>query len=298
MVPGQHGADEVVAAPSTRLAPVALPTRLRVVAPVADHRITAAAGAAHALAPAVLAHQREALGVVQQRREIDQVDCCHDGGGSSHEPVSYSHSRLEARPPSAPRPTSPPQKPMALVGFRGVGSASCDQGGDERAKQGFAATACVVHELEEPQIERQLLLRDPPVRAEPGAQQGPEPLDRVDVHLAEPVAILVAGVFAAPVADRFVLIPPGRQAGVDAILVGMDERAFGNRGRDDRLDRRLLHVGQHGQDYLTSALDQAENGWLVLLPRAPARRVGQPATAPEPPLLATAAGWPLWPATT
>src|SRR3954468_25095247 len=37
----------------------------------------------------------------------------------------------------------------ALVGFRGVGSASCDQGGDERAKQGFAATACVVHELEE-----------------------------------------------------------------------------------------------------------------------------------------------------
>ena len=73
---------------------------------------------------------------------------------------------------------------VALVGFRGVGSASCDQGGDERAKQGFAATACVVHELEEPQIERQLLLRDPPVRAEPGAQQGPEPLDRVDGEAA------------------------------------------------------------------------------------------------------------------
>src|SRR3954451_14562691 len=95
---------------------------------------------------------------------------------------------------------------LALVGFRGVGSASCDQGSDERAKQGFAATACVVHELEEAQIERQLLLRDPPVRAEPGAQQGPEPLDRVDVHLAEPVPVLVAGVLAAPVADRLVLI--------------------------------------------------------------------------------------------
>src|SRR3954449_1105509 len=194
-------------------------------------------------------------------------------------------------------PTSSRNRWPAGVGIR-IGSASCDQGGDERAKQGFAATACVVHELEEPQIERQLLLRDPPVRAEPGAQQGPEPLDRVDVHLAEPVAILVAGVVAAPGGERFMLIPPGRQAGVDAILVGMDERAFGNRGRDDRLDRRLLHVGQHVQDYLTSALDQAENGWLVLLPRAPARRAGQPATAPEPPLLATAAGWPLWPATT
>src|SRR4051812_16237974 len=107
------------------------------------------------------------------------------------------------------------QSSMALVGFRGVGSASCDQGGDERAKQGFAATACVVHELEEPQIERQLLLRDPPVRAEPGAQERPEPFHGVDVHLAEAVPVLVAGIFAAPVADRFVLIAPGGQAGID-----------------------------------------------------------------------------------
>src|SRR5215207_1230947 len=60
---------------------------------------------------------------------------------------------------------------MALVGFRGVGSGSCDQGCNERAKQGFAATACVVHELEEAEIERQLLLRETAVRTEPGAQE-------------------------------------------------------------------------------------------------------------------------------
>src|SRR5215207_6392394 len=104
MVSGQRRAGEVVEAPGARLAPVALPTRLRVVAPVADHRIAAAAGAAHALGPAVLAHQREALGVVQQRREADQIDGCHDGGGSSHEPVSYSRPRPRPSLPSAPRP--------------------------------------------------------------------------------------------------------------------------------------------------------------------------------------------------
>jgi hypothetical protein len=179
-----------------------------------------------------------------------------------------------------------------------VTGTSGDEARDEGAEESFAPAARVVHELEEAEVVRQLLLRDPPVRAEPGAQQGPEPLDRVDVHLAKAIPILVAGVFAAPVADRFVLIAPGRQAGVDALLVGMDEGALGNRGRDDRLDRRLLHVGHHVQDYRTSALDQAENGWLVLLQRAPARRAGQPATASEPPLLATAAGWPLCPATT
>src|SRR3954469_23616924 len=78
----------------------------------------------------------------------------------------------------------------------------------------------------------------------------------------------------------------------------VDEGTRSNRGRDDRLDRGLLHVGHHVQDHLTAALDQAEDGWLVLLQRAPARRAGQPPTASEPPLLATAAGWPLCPATT
>src|SRR5215217_9128610 len=108
MVSGQPCPGEVVKAPGAGLAAIALPMRLGVVAPVADHRIAAAAGTAHALAPAMLAYQREALGIVQQGREIDQIDGCHDGGGSSHEPVTYSRFRLQARPPSAPRPGPDP----------------------------------------------------------------------------------------------------------------------------------------------------------------------------------------------
>src|SRR4051812_32211915 len=111
MVPGQHGPGEVVKAPGAGLAAIALPMRLGVVAPVADHRIAAAAGTAHALAPAMLAYQREALGIVQQGREIDQIDGWHDGGGSSHAPVSYSRSRLQARPSLSPAPPSGPHHP-------------------------------------------------------------------------------------------------------------------------------------------------------------------------------------------
>src|SRR4051812_15791928 len=84
-------------------------------------------------------------------------------------------------------------------------------------------------------------------RYEPGAQQGPRPLHGVDVDLAEAVAVLVAGVFAATVADGLVLIAPGRQAGIDAVLVGVDASALGHGGLDDRLDRLLLHIGQHAQ---------------------------------------------------
>src|SRR3954470_1441494 len=110
-----------------------------------------------------------------------------------------------------------------LSGSGVVMGTSGDEARDEGAEESFAPAARVVHELEEAEVVRQLLLRDAPVRAEPGAQQGPEPLDRVDVHLAKVIPVLVAGVLAAPVTNRFVPVAPGRRAGVDAILVGMDE---------------------------------------------------------------------------
>src|SRR5829696_1301543 len=118
------------------------------------------------------------------------------------------------------------------------------------------------------------------------------------MDLAETVAILIARVLPATMADRLVPIAPGRQTCVDIVLVGVDAGALGHGGLDNRLDRSLPHVGQHAQHDLAAALDQAEDGWLVLRRRAASRRAFQPAPAPEPPLLATAAGWPLWPATT
>jgi len=75
------------------------------------------------------------------------------------------------------------------------------------------------------------------------------------VDLAEAVPVLVAGVFATGMADRFVPEAPGRQAGVDAILVRVDESARGDSGGDDRLDRGLLHVGHHAQHDLSAARD-------------------------------------------
>ena len=83
---------------------------------------------------------------------------------------------------------------------------------------------------------------------------------------------LVAGVFAAPVADGLVPIAPALQAGIDTVLVGVDEGTLRNRGLDDRLDRDLLHVCQHVPDHRATALDHAEDGRLVLRQRASARR--------------------------
>jgi membrane protein DedA with SNARE-associated domain len=63
-----------------------------------------------------------------------------------------------------------------LLSGSGVVTASCDQGRNESAKQGFATSACVVHELEEAEVKRQLVLREASMRAQPGTQQRPEAL--------------------------------------------------------------------------------------------------------------------------
>ncbi len=86
--------------------------------------------------------------------------------------------------------------------------------------------------------------------------------------------------------------------GVDAIFIRVDEGARGDGGGDDRLDRGLLHVGQHAQHDLSAALDQAKDRRLVFVQRAASRRACQLAAAPKPPLLATSSGCPLCPATT
>jgi len=113
VVPGQHRAGQVVETSGARLAPVTLPVRLRVVAPVPDHRTAVAGRTAHALRPAMLAHHREALGIVHQARKVDQVRCSHDGGASSREQATYSRLRPRTRPPQprAPLSTSPPRNP-------------------------------------------------------------------------------------------------------------------------------------------------------------------------------------------
>src|SRR3954447_25178768 len=124
-------------------------------------------------------------------------------------------------------PTSCMTKPARLLlGSGVVAGTSRDEACDEGAEQDFAAAAGVVHELEEAEVQRQLVLRDAAVRAQPGAQQGPEALHGVDVDLAEAVPVLVAGVFTSGVADRLVPVAPGGQARVDVVFVAVDEGAL------------------------------------------------------------------------
>src|SRR3954468_4004580 len=182
-------------------------------------------------------------------------------------------------------------KPVWLLsGFGVVRVGRRDQGADEGAQERLPAAPGVVDELEEAEMGGQLLLRDAPVRPQPGTQQRPEAFGRVDVDLAEAVAVLVAGVLAPGVADGLVPVAPVLQPGVDAVLVGVDEGALRDGRLDHRPDRPLPDVGEHAHDHLAPALEQAEDRRLVLGERAAAGGASQPPASAGTPLSATAAG--------
>src|SRR3954451_6958444 len=119
VVARQHRAGQVVEATRASLAPIALPVRLRVIAAVAYHGVAAASGAANALRPAMLPHQGEALGVIDQRRQVDQVRCSHGDKRSCKSgelPSRFYHPSIF--PPRAScRPLSTPDPGKSLTSY-------------------------------------------------------------------------------------------------------------------------------------------------------------------------------------
>ena len=84
----------------------------------------------------------------------------------------------------------------------------CDEQLNERAQQRFASPSHVVNELEKPKVERQFLLGNAPMRAQPIAQQRPEPFHGVAMHFTKAVAIFISGKFASAMVDAFMVIAP------------------------------------------------------------------------------------------
>ena len=131
------------------------------------------------------------------------------------------------------------------------------------------------------------------MRPQPASQQRPEALQRVDVDLTAPVAVVVPGELPGGMADRPMLVAPFVQAMVDVVLVGIDRAARRDDRPDQRADGDLLHVGQHPDDDLAAPLDHAEDRRLLLLQRPPAGSPLQASAAPRSPFFLTASGFPL-----
>src|SRR4051794_5630348 len=91
--------------------------RLCVVMPVPDHRVAAASRATDALWLAVLAHQGEALRVVEQGCEVDWVHCGHDDRNPSCSPATADRLEPSSYPNPPSRASVTPEADKSLCGL-------------------------------------------------------------------------------------------------------------------------------------------------------------------------------------
>ena len=147
-------------------------------------------------------------------------------------------------------------------------------------QQGFTSPTGVMDKLEDAQVTRQLFLRDATMRAEPGAQQRPEPFHGIDMDFMKSIAILITGILASGVIDTLMLIAPLGQTVVDVILICVHQAARCNRLSDHRFDCHLLHIRQHADDHLTVTLEQSQDGRLLVRQRPPSALALQSSPTP------------------
>lgn len=111
--------------------------------------------------------------------------------------------------------------------------------------------------FEEREIQGQLFLGNTTMRAQPGTQKRPKTFHRVDMHFMKAIAIIIASVFACRVIDRLVTEAPFFQPRLDIVFIGENQTTHLNSLFENRLDRFLLHIRQHVEDHLATALDHA-----------------------------------------
>ena len=161
---------------------------------------------------------------------------------------------------------------------------------EERFQEGLPAFSGVVHELEERKVKREQFLRDPAVWTQPGAKQGPEAFDRVDVDFVEAIPVIISGVLAFGVADSLMPVPPRHESGINVVLVCIDQATTFDDSSDERFDRCLLDVFEHPDEHLARALQDAEDWRLFFFQSTSARGCFQPPPAGLAPFFSTAAG--------
>ncbi len=161
---------------------------------------------------------------------------------------------------------------MISPGWAGamVTGSSCVSGGwrnqqlNQRPQHCFASSSDVGNEFEGPQIQRQLLLRDPPVRTQPRPEQRPEAFPGVNRNFTEPIAIVVPGDLPRSMTDRARVVAPFRQPTGDVMFSGVKNSAFGDCLLHQRADRHLWDVLQHPDHHRAGTLEHAEDRWLLL----------------------------------
>jgi hypothetical protein len=84
------------------------------------------------------------------------------------------------------------------------------------------------------------------------------------MHFMKAITIFITRIFTRRMIDGLALIAPLFEAGVNVVLIGVQQTTGLNGLRQDRLDGDLLDVRQHPNHDVTRALQQTQDRWFLI----------------------------------
>src|SRR5262245_51213854 len=97
------------------------------------------------------------------------------------------------------------------------------------------------------------------MRPKPAPQQRPEAFHRIHMHFTKAVPIVISGVLAPSMVDTLMVISPGMQAGINAVLICINQCTWNDRVFDEGFNRLLLHIGNQIDYYLATPLNHTKD---------------------------------------
>ena len=79
------------------------------------------------------------------------------------------------------------------------------------------------------------------------------------------VTIFISSELATSMVDTLMLVAPGMQVRINAILVCINKCTWNDGVFDKGLDSLLLHIGNHIDDDLTTSLNHAKDWWSLFV---------------------------------
>src|SRR6266704_3225063 len=98
------------------------------------------------------------------------------------------------------------------------------------------------------------------MRPKPAPQERPEPFHGIHMHFTKTVSIFIPGVLSSSMVNALMVVSPGMQASINAVLVRIHKCPWNNGVFDEGLNRLLLHIGHQIDHHLTATLNHPKDG--------------------------------------
>src|SRR6516162_3024217 len=107
------------------------------------------------------------------------------------------------------------------------------------------------------------------MRPKPAPQERPEPFHSIHMHFTKTISIFISGILSSSMVHALMVVSPGLQASINAVLVRVNPCPWNHGVFDAGLNRLLRHIGHEIDHDLTAPLHHPKDWWPLFCQSTP-----------------------------